>query len=150
MCRSSIHCNRRSCMSRQHIMAYRPEVLAHLKSWYFLGTTGCLLAVMVVMLACKVDLQWFWLLLFAAVTVPWAPWASDPVRFFRGGIVRDVDTVRRGRMQGYRTPDHTPAVGPCARGVHPAAAAICASHAPHMHMGQVVVHERAVRSFRGS
>ncbi|WIA39871.1 hypothetical protein OEZ86_013316 [Tetradesmus obliquus] len=42
------------------------------------------------MMATRVDLQWFWLLLFAASTVPFAPWASDPVKYFRGGFVSDT------------------------------------------------------------
>lgn len=30
--------------------------------------------------------QWFWMLLFAASTVPFAPWTADPVKYFRGFI----------------------------------------------------------------
>eukprot|EP00775_Hariotina_reticulata_P012830 gene12830-12958_t len=41
------------------------------------------------MMIARVDLQWFWLLLFAFITVPFAPWTADPVQFFRGGIVSD-------------------------------------------------------------
>jgi hypothetical protein len=30
------------------------------------------------------------MVLFAAVTVPFAPWTSDPVKYFRGGFVSDT------------------------------------------------------------
>lgn len=32
----------------------------------------------------------FWMVCFAAVTVPFAPWTSDPVKYFRGGFVSDT------------------------------------------------------------
>jgi hypothetical protein len=31
----------------------------------------------------QVDLQWFWLVLYAAITVPFAPYVANPSRFFR-------------------------------------------------------------------
>lgn len=30
------------------------------------------------------------MVLFAAVTIPFAPWTSDPVKYFRGGLVSDT------------------------------------------------------------
>ena len=33
----------------------------------------------------QVDLQWFWLVLYAAITVPFAPYVANPSRFFRWG-----------------------------------------------------------------
>ena len=66
-----------------------PAIISYLKSWYFIGSVACLLAAFVGMMAAKVDLQWFWMLLFAATTVPFAPWVADPVQFFRGGLISD-------------------------------------------------------------
>ena len=33
----------------------------------------------------QIDLQWFWLVLYAAITVPFAPYVANPSRFFRWG-----------------------------------------------------------------
>jgi hypothetical protein len=70
---------------RRHL----PAIVVYLKSWYFIGSVACLLAAFVAMMAARVDLQWFWMLLFAASTIPFAPWVADPVRFFRGGVISD-------------------------------------------------------------
>jgi hypothetical protein len=61
----------------------RSAIIAHFKSKYFLCSFAALLLAFVVMMATRLDLQWFWLLLFAASTVPFSPWAADPVKYFR-------------------------------------------------------------------
>ena len=38
------------------------------------------------------DLQWFWLVLYAALTIPFAPYVASPARFFRGGLNERSDT----------------------------------------------------------
>lgn len=72
------------------LIKYRGAILAHLKSWYFIGSSAVMIVAFVAMMAARLDLQWFWLLLFAATTVPFAPWASEPVKYFRGGFVSDT------------------------------------------------------------
>lgn len=77
-------------MAPELVNRYRAPLLAHLKSWYFIGSLVCLAAAFVGMMIARLDLQWFWLLLFALITVPFAPWVRDPVLYFRGGFVSDT------------------------------------------------------------
>eukprot|EP00878_Enallax_costatus_P010689 GHUV01011165.1.p1 GENE.GHUV01011165.1~~GHUV01011165.1.p1 ORF type:complete len:509 (+),score=97.58 GHUV01011165.1:266-1792(+) len=77
-------------MAFEIVNRYRAPFLAHVKSWYFIGSMVFLAAAFVVMMAVRLDLQWFWLLLFALITVPFAPWARNPVLYFRGGFVSDT------------------------------------------------------------
>jgi hypothetical protein len=37
----------------------------------------------------QVDLQWFWLVLYAAITVPFAPYVANPSRFFRWDLSKE-------------------------------------------------------------
>lgn len=77
-------------MAFELMNSYRAPFLAHIKSWYFIGSLVVLAAAFVVMMAVRLDLQWFWMLLFALITVPFAPWAREPVVYFRGGLVSDT------------------------------------------------------------
>lgn len=77
-------------MALSRLDHYRAAIVSHVKSWHFIGSLVCLAAAFVGMMVAKVDLQWFWMLLFAVTTVPFAPWARDPVLFFRGGFVSDT------------------------------------------------------------
>lgn len=67
----------------------RQAALSYCRSWYFIGSLVILAAVFAFMKGFKLDLQWFWLLLFALFTIPLSPWIKDPVRFFRGGLNDD-------------------------------------------------------------
>jgi hypothetical protein len=58
-------------------------VRKHCKNYHFLGSVAICLAVFIVMLSLKVDLQWFWLLLYAALILPFTPFISDPTQYFR-------------------------------------------------------------------
>lgn len=69
---------------------YRAPILAHIKSWYFIGSLVCLAAAFIGMMVARLNLQWFWMLLFALITVPFSPWTRDPVNYFRGGFVSDT------------------------------------------------------------
>ena len=50
---------------------------------HFWGTLFVLVIFFVVMMACRVNLQWFWLVLYAALILPFAPFVRDPKFFFR-------------------------------------------------------------------
>ncbi|KAF6258847.1 hypothetical protein COO60DRAFT_1622110 [Scenedesmus sp. NREL 46B-D3] len=69
---------------------HRAALIAYVKTKFFLCSIAALLVAFVVMMATRVDLQWFWLLLFAVFTIPVSPWTADPVKFFRGGLVSDT------------------------------------------------------------
>ncbi|CAL8463500.1 g3034 [Coccomyxa elongata] len=42
------------------------------------------------MASLRVKLQWFWLLLYAVITIPFAPFVASPIKFFRGGLDDDA------------------------------------------------------------
>lgn len=50
---------------------------------HFWGTLLILVIFFVVMMACRVNLQWFWLVLYAALILPFAPYVTRPEFFFR-------------------------------------------------------------------
>ncbi len=50
---------------------------------HFWGTLIILIIFFVVMMACRVNLQWFWLLLYAALILPFAPYVTKPEFFYR-------------------------------------------------------------------
>lgn len=54
-----------------------------LKNYYFWGSLGVCLIIFIVMISLKLDLQWFWLLLYAALIIPFSPFISDPKKYFR-------------------------------------------------------------------
>lgn len=54
-----------------------------LKNYHFWGSLGVGLIIFVVMISLRLDLQWFWLLLYAALIIPFSPFISDPKKFFR-------------------------------------------------------------------
>ena len=39
--------------------------------------------IFILMISLQLWLQWFWLLLYAALIIPFAPWQSIPMRFYR-------------------------------------------------------------------
>ena len=41
------------------------------------------IVIFVIMIGLQLWLQWFWLLLYAALIIPFAPWQSIPMRFYR-------------------------------------------------------------------
>ena len=41
------------------------------------------MCIFIVMISLQLWLQWFWLLLYAALIIPFAPWQSVPMRFYR-------------------------------------------------------------------
>ena len=50
---------------------------------HFFGTLAVLVVFFVLMMAFQVNLQWFWLLLYAALILPFAPYVTKPEFFFR-------------------------------------------------------------------
>ena len=42
-----------------------------------------ILVFFIVMISVRLNMQWFWLLLYAVITVPFAPFIRSPVKFFR-------------------------------------------------------------------
>ena len=50
---------------------------------HFFGTLAVLVVFFSFMMAFKVNLQWFWLLLYAALILPFAPYVTKPEFFFR-------------------------------------------------------------------
>lgn len=50
---------------------------------HFFGTLAVLVVFFVFMMAFQVNLQWFWLLLYAALILPFAPYVTKPEFFFR-------------------------------------------------------------------
>ncbi|KAL0034477.1 hypothetical protein WJX79_004596 [Trebouxia sp. C0005] len=46
------------------------------------------------MMACRVNLQWFWLLLYAALILPFAPYVTKPEFFYRGGLTSEKKGAR--------------------------------------------------------
>lgn len=55
----------------------------HMRTRHFFASLAILLVIAIIMVICRVDMQWYWLILYAAVTVPFAPFVRDPTRFFR-------------------------------------------------------------------
>ena len=55
----------------------------HMRTRHFFASLAILLVIAIVMVICRVDMQWYWLILYAAVTIPFAPFVRDPTRFFR-------------------------------------------------------------------
>ena len=50
---------------------------------HFFGTLAVLVVFFIFMMAFQVNLQWFWLLLYAALILPFAPYVTKPEFFFR-------------------------------------------------------------------
>ena len=50
---------------------------------HFFGTLTLLMIGFVFMMAFRVNLQWFWLLLYAALILPFAPYVTKPEFFYR-------------------------------------------------------------------
>ena len=50
---------------------------------HFFGTLLVLIVFFIFMMAFQVNLQWFWLLLYAALILPFAPYVTKPEFFFR-------------------------------------------------------------------
>ncbi|KAJ9524063.1 hypothetical protein QJQ45_022492 [Haematococcus lacustris] len=69
--------------------SWAQAALIFAKSPYFLITMAAHVVALIVMAACRVDLQWFWLLLYSWCTVPLSPYVVDAVCFFRGGLNDD-------------------------------------------------------------
>jgi len=58
-----------------------PWLTRRLSVWY---SRWCIFVVIfIVMISLQLWLQWFWLLLYAALIIPFAPWQSIPMRFYR-------------------------------------------------------------------
>ncbi|KAJ9523670.1 hypothetical protein QJQ45_020099 [Haematococcus lacustris] len=69
--------------------SWAQAALVFAKSPYFLITMAAHVVALIVMAACRVDLQWFWLLVYSWCTVPLSPYVVDAVCFFRGGLNDD-------------------------------------------------------------
>ena len=50
---------------------------------HFFGTLLVLIVFFIFMMAFRINLQWFWLLLYAALILPFAPYVTKPEFFFR-------------------------------------------------------------------
>ena len=50
---------------------------------HFWGTLTVLVIFFIFMMAFRVNLQWFWLLLYAALILPFAPYVTKPEFFYR-------------------------------------------------------------------
>ncbi|KAL3138479.1 hypothetical protein ABBQ32_006269 [Trebouxia sp. C0010 RCD-2024] len=61
---------------------------------HFFGTLAVLVVFFIFMMAFQINLQWFWLLLYAALILPFAPYVTKPEFFFRGGLNSDKKGVR--------------------------------------------------------
>lgn len=64
----------------------------HVLTWYFWASMGLVVAAVIVIAALQLSVQWYWFAVFAAVTVPFSPWISQPQRFLRGGLDDNVKT----------------------------------------------------------
>ena len=60
---------------------------------HFWGTLIILVIFFVVMMACRVNLQWFWLLLYAALILPFAPYVTKPEFFYRSVALHCFSTT---------------------------------------------------------
>ena len=59
----------------------RPTLADTSSVWYH---RWCIfIVIFIVMISLQLWLQWFWLLLYAALIIPFAPWQSIPMRFYR-------------------------------------------------------------------
>ena len=54
-----------------------------MRSKWFWGSLIVILIFFIVMISVRLNLQWFWLLLYAVITVPFAPFIRSPIKFFR-------------------------------------------------------------------
>lgn len=64
----------------------------HIRSRWFWGSLAVILVFFIVMISLKLDMQWFWLLLYAIITVPFAPFIRSPIKFFRYSFLLISDT----------------------------------------------------------
>lgn len=64
----------------------------HIRSRWFWGSLAVILVFFIVMISLKLDMQWFWLLLYATITVPFAPFIRSPIKFFRYSLRLISDT----------------------------------------------------------
>ncbi|KAK9829007.1 hypothetical protein WJX72_003371 [[Myrmecia] bisecta] len=46
------------------------------------------------MISCQVNLQWYWILLYAALIVPFSPFIVNPRLFYRGGLEDNATSVK--------------------------------------------------------
>ena len=61
----------------------RAALLKALKGKWFWGSIAVILVFFIIMISLQLDMQWFWLLLYAIITVPFAPFIRSPIKFFR-------------------------------------------------------------------
>lgn len=59
------------------------QLKKHFRSRWFWGSIVIIMAFFIVMISLQLNMQWFWLLLYAVITVPFAPFIRSPVKFFR-------------------------------------------------------------------
>ena len=59
------------------------QLRKHLRSKWFWGSLIVILLFFIVMISVRLNMQWFWLLLYAVITVPFAPFIRSPIKFFR-------------------------------------------------------------------
>ena len=59
------------------------QLKKHLRSKWFWGSLTVILIFFIVMISVRLNMQWFWLLLYALITVPFAPFIRSPIKFFR-------------------------------------------------------------------
>lgn len=53
------------------------------KSYHFWGSLGVCLIIFIIMISLRLDLQWFWILLYAALIIPFSAFITDPTKYFR-------------------------------------------------------------------